>query len=538
MTIADIPVADTSAADTLLAAAHLERWLTWGFFIALALVGLFLHRDYGISWDEPWQARHGGVLWRFIFEDDDGLLKDRARYHGTIVPFLWMLMERFDYFADSQRAYYFRHLGNFALFYIGIVGFYLLCRRGLGSWTWALLGALMLVLSPRLFGHAFFNPKDIPFMSLFIWAIFTCVWMLERPSWTATLAHALVCVVLINFRILGVLVPALSIGFLLARYVFMPDTRAPWSRTLAMFAVYFLILFVGVVSLWPTLWDQPVQQLLNAFNHIARFPWRGDVLYLGEYHQSDRLPWHYPFVWMAVTIPIIYLALFPLGLFGFLRQLVADPKSFQNYWLDLLICAWMVTPVAAVLILDSVLYDGWRHLYFLYPAMLWFALKGARIIWMWLSRSASIKFRPAWVAVFAFTLLANVASIVAYHPYQGVYFNRLAGIGDQLRHRFELDYWGVSYRDGLNHILRTDPRERITVLAANLPGEWNSLILSDFDRRRLQFVFKARDADYFITNYRWHPGDYDFEPPIYSISAGGTRIMGVYAFRPPVEGSG
>ncbi len=517
--------------DSSATTARLEKWASWGFFIVLGLIGLFLHRDYGIAWDEPWQARHGAVLWRFVFEGDDGLLIDRARYHGTIVPFVWTLMEKLEFFADSQRLYFFRHLGNFFLFYVGAVGFYFLCRRGFGTWTWALLGAVFLVLSPRLFGHAFFNPKDIPFMSLFIWAICTCVWLLERPSWKAALVHGLVCVVLINFRLLGVLVPALTAAFFAARLMFVPSTRSLWRRALVLHLVYLATTCIGVVCLWPTLWDQPLTQFMNAFAHLSQFPWRGDLLYLGEYYQSDNLPWHYPFVWMAVTIPIVYLALLPVGLLDLLRTVIEGPGRFADYWLDLLVFAWMIIPVAAVLILDSVLYDDWRHLYFIYPAMLWFALRGARLIWTWVSQGSALKFRPAWVALFAFALLGNAASIAVYHPYQGVYFNRLAGTGDQVRSRFELDYWGTSYRDGLAYIAATDPRERITVLAANLPGEWNNLILPEADRRRIRYVYDPRDADYFVTNYRWHREDYEFEPPIFSISAGGARIFGVYDFR-------
>ena len=34
------------------------------------------------------------------------------------------------------------------------------------------------------------------------------------------------------------------------------------------------------------------------------------------------------------------------------------------------------------------------------------------------------------------------------HPYQNVYFNLLAG--SDKRHRFELDYWGLSYKEAWN----------------------------------------------------------------------------------------
>jgi hypothetical protein len=527
-----------TATDSPVTAARLEKWVAGGMFAVLALLGLYLHRDYGIAWDEPWLARYGSVLWAFIFEGDNALLMDRARYHGTIVPFVWTAMEKLGWFTDSQTLYFFRHLGNFSLYYFGVLGFYFLCRRGFGSWTWGLLGTVFLVLSPRIFGHAFFNPKDIPFMSFFIWSIYTGVQILERPSWKTALIHALSCVVLINFRLLGVLVPALTLAFLGARFLFLPATRSAWRRTLAVHVIFISTMCIGVVLLWPTLWDQPLTQFINAFNHLARFPWRGDLLYLGEYYQSDHLPWHYPLVWMAVTIPIVYLVLMPVGLLDLLRRVLEGRPRFADYWLDLMVLCWMVAPVAAVLILQSVLYDDWRHLYFIYPAMLWFALKGVVVIWTWVSRGPGLKFRSAFVALLAFALLANAATIAVYHPYQNVYFNRLAGSGDQIRNRFELDYWGVSYRDGLAYIAATDPRESITVLAANLPGEWNSMILPPADRKRIRYVYDASDADYFVTNYRWHREDYAFEPPVYSISAGGARIFGVYDFRPSRKDGG
>lgn len=527
-----------SAIDRPVTTARREIWVAGGVFVVLALLGLYLHRDYGIAWDEPWQVRHGAVLWRFVFEDDDGLLVDRARYHGTLIPFLWISMEKLGLVADARQLYFLRHLGNFSLYYFGIVGFYFLCRRGFGAWTWALLGAMFLVLSPRLFGHGFFNPKDVPFMSFFVWAIYTCVLFLERPNWKTALVHGLTCVVLINFRLLGALVPVLTFAFLGARFVMLPQTRSRWQRTLAMHLIFVTILCIGVVLLWPTLWDQPITQFINAFKHLARFPWRGDVLYLGEYFQSDKLPWHYPLVWMAVTIPIVYLAFMPVGLLDLARRIFARQEGFAEHWLDLLVLCWMVIPVAAVLILDSVLYDDWRHLYFVYPAMLWFSLRGAAATWTWVSHGPALKYRAAFVALLTFSLLANAASIAAYHPYQNVYFNRLAGSGDQIRNRFELDYWGVSYKDGLAYIAATDARDDITVLAANLPGEWNSLILPPQDRKRIRYVYDAREADYFVTNYRWRRQGYDFEPPIYSISVGGARVLGVYDFRSLRNNSG
>ena len=50
--------------------------------IVLTVLGLGLHRDYGISWDEPVQRRYGEKVYRYIAAGDESLLKDRHRVYG------------------------------------------------------------------------------------------------------------------------------------------------------------------------------------------------------------------------------------------------------------------------------------------------------------------------------------------------------------------------------------------------------------------------------------------------------------------------
>jgi hypothetical protein len=72
---------------------------------------------------------------------------------------------------------------------------------------------------------------------------------------------------------------------------------------------------------------------------------------------------------------------------------------------------------------------------------------------------------------------------------------------------YELDYWGVSYKQSLDYILKVDSNDSINICVDNPSGIFNISILRPADRDRINLVPRY-EATYFITNYRWHPQDY------------------------------
>jgi hypothetical protein len=62
-------------------------------------------------------------------------------------------------------------------------------------------------------------------------------------------------------------------------------------------------------------------------------------------------------------------------------------------------------------------------------------------------------------------------------------------------------------------------------------GELSAAILPAADRERLVFVERARDAEYYLGNYRWHRGEYPFRREVYSVRVGDASIMSVYDLR-------
>jgi hypothetical protein len=122
-------------------------------------------------------------------------------------------------------------------------------------------------------------------------------------------------------------------------------------------------------------------------------------------------------------------------------------------------------------------------------------------------------------------------TMIKSHPFEDVYFNILLSKKDQyLRKTFELDYWGTSYKQGLDYILATDRSPVLKIKVANLAGEHNFYILKPGDQKRISYVETDDQADYFITNYRWHPQDYKYskEKKIFYIRVQNSEICSVW----------
>ena len=69
------------------------------FFGLLILVGLFVYKDYGISWDEPIQHKLGVQTYDYVFGQNEQLLKNSDRFYGQHYEFLLII-------AKSNKTYF------------------------------------------------------------------------------------------------------------------------------------------------------------------------------------------------------------------------------------------------------------------------------------------------------------------------------------------------------------------------------------------------------------------------------------------------
>jgi hypothetical protein len=89
------------------------------------------------------------------------------------------------------------------------------------------------------------------------------------------------------------------------------------------------------------------------------------------------------------------------------------------------------------------------------------------------------------------------------HPHQHVYFNLYSRIIFRpVTLNFDADYWGLSYRKGLEEILRRDTSKVVHVRVESDPGIFNLEMLKPEDRERIQIHGNLNTTDYWLAEFR------------------------------------
>ncbi|HEY3969347.1 MAG TPA: hypothetical protein VGM05_32645 [Planctomycetaceae bacterium] len=471
--------------------------------------------------------QNGLINFNYIVHGDRSLREASEKYHGPAFEIVLTFFERGLRLRDTRPIYFMRHLVTFLVFYVSVAAFYWLLRERFGSWKVGLFGAVALVLSPRIFAESFYNSKDLALLSFFIFSAATFLLFGRRTDTKRALLHALSCGFLVGIRIVGIIVPCVTLFLIGSRIVHAWRQRSSWRPQLGGLAVYFIFVVAFTILFWPILWENPLRHFASAFEEMRKYPWPGSVLYFGRFVPGTELLWHYVPVWIAMTTPVLYSVLFVLGTGGVLTTLVRRPlEVLQHHPLDLALLGSSAVPVAAVVVLKSVVYGGWRHLYFIYPALLYFSCHGLVMIWNWTWSLESWECPARWTtsAIVAASLIHTTVLMVHYHPYENIYFNTLSGgTLQQVKPEFDMDYWGLSCRRALEYLVAHEGASEIRVHSDRYPGELNALILPANDRRRICFVGLA-EADYFLSHFRYHPAEFPVEDEVFSVKVDGVKI--------------
>ena len=150
------------------------------FSLALLLIlGLSVHDDFGLHWDSLSTYSIGEANTNYIRTRDPSFFDFWERYYG---PFFEIVLFNLTRGLAEREMFFARHMTIFLYFVTGVVGFYFLLKRIVKQWPLALLGCSLLVTSPRIFGDAFYNSKDIPFLVAFILCVLTLHLYLEKPA--------------------------------------------------------------------------------------------------------------------------------------------------------------------------------------------------------------------------------------------------------------------------------------------------------------------------------------------------------------------
>jgi hypothetical protein len=505
-----------------------QKFILAAFFTLFLIIGIGAGDDYGIGWDEPSQMEIGQFNYEYLTGHSDTLAAYHDRFYGAAFELPLYTLQKLSGISNSAGIFELRHLLTHLFFLLALGFFFALVWKLFRNYYVALLAMLMLYIHPRIFAHSFFNSKDIVFMSFFIIALYTLYLLIEKQNTKRVLWHALTSALLIDVRIVGAIMPLITLG------VFVPallrknsHSTELWKALMLYAAATIALMFV----FWPALWTDPLL-LGKSFARMSHFPFRYDVLFMGQLIPAPQLPFYYLPLWIFISTPPFILLLFLIGLAWSIRDYFHNPDAFfenPKQWYILTLIGFPVDFIILIILLGSTVYDGWRQLYFVYPTMLIGAAYAYNKI------SDRLKYKPAWkygvngfIVIF---ILLTALKIYKLHPYEQVYFNHFVSKKNENRRKsFEQDYWGLSFREGLNYVLVHDKRVPIKISFSNAAGPVNILALPPQDQKRIILVEKPEEADYFITNYRYHPQDYPYGNELYRIVRDKNTILSVFRF--------
>lgn len=497
-----------------------SAYITIGIFVLYLLVGLSIYPNYGLSWDEPVQRSNvGKATYDYLVSGDTSLFSYNEKYYGSIYELVLYSMEKLLSIDNERSVFLFRHLFNFLLFFFATVVFYRMIRYMFNNHWIALMATLMLILYPRVFAHSFYNTKDLAFLSFMIFSLATLQQYSLRPNFKRILLHALTCAILVDTRLIGALVPFFTVILTLVNRT---DRNLKWTLVFIVACTGFTFLF------WPFLWNDPVNRLMEAVTVMSSFSFfESEVLFNGIYYMPEEVPWYYLQWWLMITIPIPFLILIIMGVVFTTRVFVIKgdlqmannglvPISFLIV-LSVFMIVWVKKPI---------LYDAWRHFLFLYPLMI---IMAAYATHYFIENLKSSVVRLFLISLYLFGFTNSLAFIINNFPHEQVYFNRLAGKDmQQVKSKYELDYWGLSYLAGLKYIAKNDSSSVINIYGANEPCAYNFAMLSFEDKHRLRMVESLEDANYFLTNYRWHKEPYEHKNVYFEVKQGNASILTVF----------
>ncbi len=503
----------------------IEKYLGLLLFLGMALIGIFSYQQYGIAWDEYYQHYTGEVNYRYIMQGDGELFHWKDRDYGVAVELPLIFIEKMLGLNDESQIYPMRHLLCHLFFLFSAYCFFLLIRLLYNNNYWAALGFFLLILHPRIYAHSFYNSKDLPFLGMFIISFYTAAKALYHQRTIDYLLAAVAVGLLINIRIMGVLM----LCYLLFYLIWDMTSRGQRRQKLLQIALFLLFCLLSIYTLWPFLWPNPFENFDFAFKNMSKFRFEGAVMHQGQLTPATDLKWDYLPIWIGITTPIPFLV---MGLGGSLVLLIDFIKRPLHFFKDkvdrnqLMYLASCYVPILAVILLNSVVYDSWRHVFFIYPSFILLGIYGLQKI-----NSTRIKWGIGAVLLLYFLGLSTF--MIRNYPHQQVYFNYLMSSEEEsLRKHYELDYWGVSYKAAFYYILERDPRPKIKISTLNLPGDMNWQGLPPALRNRIE-ITDSHQSDYFLTNYRGHPQDYEEYQgkSFYKIKVGNNTIMEVFKLR-------
>ena len=487
-----------------------ENYFVFTYFTLIFFTGWSIVGDYGVTLDDYIYYENAVNTFEYIkqfflsfFNDEIKLsdyrekLKEFPIVYELFLVFVCELLK----INDFHDIYLTAHKLNFLIFFSSLLIFFKLIKKRFESTLISILGISFLILSPRIFAESFYNSRDIFFMCLFIFYLNSLFNYLENKNFKSILLFSFFTALLINAKILALL--PIAVFCLLYIYNFLnTKSRFLEEKNNLLRLIFFCFFFIYI--LWPYLWNNPFQNLFLALRDMLKG--HEDIIlinyYFGEYISSDMMPWHYRIVWFLISTPVVILFLFFIGISLFFKKIITlidlslnnKFKLNNNNFIDIFLFLTFFFIFFVVLEFNKSKFGGWRHIYYLYPIVIYFCLYFIK----YLKKNAK-KFSKYLIV---FSIILNMSYTLYWsiqnHPHQYLFFNFLSK--NYAYKNFDLDWWGVSHKSSIEYILRDSKKNKIFVYAEGFTSLKDTWLYLDKKTKDRVVLVDYQKADYVIDN--------------------------------------
>jgi hypothetical protein len=427
------------------------------FFTVILIFGLCIMPQVGESFDEKEEQR---ILkmnikeYAAIFGENNDVVQyfdengipyislNEEQDHGLAPYYLFAPLLSLESVSENVLSNAW-HLYTFILFFVGGVFFFKLCNK-LFNKKVAYLGTMLYFFMPRLFIDGMYNNKDCILLSLCTITLYFGYNLIKNPNIKDATLLAIFGAFASNIKISGFFI----LGIIGIMYIFNIIGKNNWSLKKFGIGCLTVIVFILIYLLiTPAIWGHGFN-IVNFFQYCLgrsiQFDHDVDVLFDGKiFNSSNPLPWYYIPKMMVLTIPIVstilVLSSIIVTIFDIARDIKNKKKNINSlfYVLNLLI---YIVPIIIAGIKKPILYNGWRHLYFLYVPYMIMAMYGLNFY-----ANNKIKFIKKTSSIVVIVIALYYISIIYNNGSLSIaYFNQLAGANAQ--NRYQLNYYGSAMK--------------------------------------------------------------------------------------------
>uniref|UniRef100_UPI003217DA2B phospholipid carrier-dependent glycosyltransferase n=1 Tax=uncultured Draconibacterium sp. TaxID=1573823 RepID=UPI003217DA2B len=477
--------------------------------VVAALVLAFLAPKAAVNVDEMLHYPHAKkvVNWYFTGGKDVSCLDspDNLQYYGQSVDNFTALVNRI---FSIENEFITRHFTGAFFFLLLLLFSGLIGKQLTGSYWVASIVVVSILLTPRLFGQAFGNLKDIPFAAGYVAGIYFIVKFLKElpnPKWTTALCLGLAIAFTNSVRIGGLILFAyLGLGLVafiilkpfLLKYII--STKLCFVRLTGQGLLIVLVGYFAALLFWPYALQNMAHNPIESLSVMEHYKVSIKQIFEGSVIWSSSLPWDYLLKWIAISTPEFLLLGF-IYFVAFLTYKFSKPMSEQLF-LELFLFFTLLFPILYVMAIGANLYSGIRQMLFVIPVFVILATVG--FYGMLKIKAKRIVKLPATllVVVLMFLPIKHQASTF---PADYIYFNAISGGNKNAWSNYEYDYYFHGIKEASDYLISEIGDEKAVVaMNTQLPNYFEKIPNIDFKYTRY-IERSSADWDYglFGINY-------------------------------------